>query len=108
MRTHGKPKNKAPPLSPKQLFIIAQYLEKNGTLQALRDSAVLQVGFFGAFRRSELVSIKTEHLQWHEKGVEILIPSSKTDQSREGQYCVLPLGNEMLCPIRAIKKWLKV
>jgi integrase len=106
-RTHGKPKDKAPPLLPEQLQRIIEQLAKENTLRALRDSAVLQLGYFGAFRRSELVSIQYEHIQWREKGIEILIPHSKTDQNNVGQFCAIPYGSTLLCPIRALKMWLE-
>ena len=37
-----------------------------------------KMGFLGAFRRSELVEIKMDHIQWKPEGIEILIPKSKT------------------------------
>lgn len=106
-RTHGQPKDKAPPLQPEQLLQITRYLESSVTPQTLRDNALLQIGFLGAFRRSELVSLQVEHIQWHQEGIEILLPSSKTDQTHRGQYCVIPYGNDKLCAIRALQRWLE-
>lgn len=107
-RVHGKPKKKAHPLSVEDLLRIVRYLRQSNSFSALRDNALLQVGFFGAFRRSELVKIEVEHLEWKEQGVEILIPNSKTDQIHQGQYCALPYGNGLLCPVSALKEWLRV
>lgn len=106
MRTHGKPKEKAPPLLPEHLIKIVTHLSQQPELRAARDNALLQLGFFGALRRSELVSMCVEHLQWQTQGIEILIPHSKTDQHHEGQFCAIPFGNEQLCPVRALKNWL--
>lgn len=106
MRTHGKPKDKAPPLLPEHLFKIVTFLAEEKTLRAYRDSALLQLAFFGAFRRSEIVAICVEHIDWKNQGIDILIPHSKTDQTNEGQYCAVPYGNEQLCPVRALKQWL--
>ena len=106
-RVHGKPKEKAPPLLPEHLIKIAGYLSNQSTLAACRDNALLQVGFLGAFRRSELVAIKAEDIHWQSAGIEILIPKSKTDQLSAGQYCVIPNGNEQLCAVRALKIWLE-
>lgn len=106
-RVHGKPKNKAKPLLPEQLIKIVDYLIDLDTLSSLRDSALLQMGFLGALRRSELVEIKMEHIHWETEGIEILIPKSKTDQENSGQYCVIPNGNDKLCAIHALKKWLE-
>lgn len=107
MRTHGKPKEKAPPLLPEQLSKIVLFLEQEQSLRGYRDSALLQLAFFGAFRGSEVIAIRYEHLQWQDQGLDILIPHSKTDQNHEGRYCAIPYGNELLCPLRALKQWLK-
>jgi integrase len=105
-RIHGKPKDKAPPLLPEQLICIAQHLATQSTLAAYRDNALLQVGFLGAFRRSELVAIRVEDIIWQPEGVEILIPKSKTDQLNTGQFCAIPNGNEQLCAVHTLKTWL--
>ena len=107
MRTHGKAKDKAPPLLPEHLLQIAALLTQEKTLRAYRDNALLQLAFFGAFRRSELVAIQCENIRWEEQGIDILIPHSKTDQAREGRYCAIPYGNSRLCPIQALKTWLQ-
>lgn len=106
-RIHGKPKNKAPPLLPEHLIKITEHLLTQSTLATYRDNALLQVGFLGAFRRSELVTIQVEDIDWQSAGIEILIPRSKTDQLNAGQYCVIPNGNEQLCAVRAVKTWLE-
>ena len=106
-RTHGKPKNKATPLLPEHLIKIENYLATQNTFAAIRDSALLQVGFLGAFRRSELIAICVAHINWLENGIEILIPKSKTDQLNTGQYCAIPNGNTQICAVRALKKWLE-
>lgn len=106
MRTHGKPKDKAPPLLPEDLYKIIICLNEEKTLRAFRDNALLQLAFFGAFRRSEIIAICYEHLSWKEQGIDILMPHSKTDQTNEGRYCAVPYGNGQLCPVRALKQWL--
>lgn len=106
-RIHGKPKEKALPLSPEQLIKISEYLNQQATLNTIRDNALIQIGFFGAFRRSELVLIRIEDIQWHTAGIEILIPKSKTDALHLGQHCVIPYGNKKLCAIHALKIWLE-
>ena len=105
LRIHGKPKDKAPPLSPQDLLRIVNKLKDDHSIQALRDNALLQIGYFGNFRRSELVSIHYENINWVEKGIEILIPHSKTDQLNEGHTIAIPFGNELLCPVSALTKW---
>lgn len=107
LRIHGKPKAKARPITPEELIKIHCYLIADGTLTSLRDDALLQIAFFGALRRSELVTIQIEHIHWDKAGIEILLPISKTDQTHEGQYCAIPYGHDTLCPVNALKIWLE-
>ena len=106
LRVHGKPKVKARALSPEELKIIHDHLTEENSLTAIRDDALLQIGFFGAFRRSELVALQVENLTWSKAGVEILLTTSKTDQMHEGQYCAIPYGDTSLCPLLSLKEWL--
>ena len=105
MHVHGKPKQKAPALTSEQLITMAQYMTQQNTLASLRNNALLQTGFFGAFRVSELTQIKVEDITFVPEGMEILIPRSKTDQNGEGQHCAIPYGDPLLCPASAIKVW---
>ncbi|MHB1221223.1 MAG: site-specific integrase [Gammaproteobacteria bacterium] len=105
-RVHGKPAQKAHALTPRELVTLHQYLELEATLTATRDDALIQIGFFGALRGSELVGIRVEDITWHTTGIEIMLPSSKTDPSHIGQRCVIKPGKEILCPIRALTDWL--
>lgn len=102
---HGSPKNKAPALQVEQLVAMANFLMNRGELIDLRNNALLQVGFFGAFRRSELVAIHFEYIHFVPEGMEILIPRSKTDQGGEGMVCAIPYGYGVLCPVTALKTW---
>ena len=103
---HGKPKEKAAAITLEQLEQMATYLSQEPEdLFDLRNNALLQVGFFGAFRRSELISIQWENITFVPEGMEILIPRSKTDQLGEGQTCAIPYGDDILCPVTALKTW---
>ncbi|MBA3660632.1 MAG: tyrosine-type recombinase/integrase [Gammaproteobacteria bacterium] len=106
LRFHGKPKQKARPLIPSELAQIIKYLSRFKTPVAVRDKALLLVGFFGALRRSELIAICFEAIKWEKSGIEILLPVSKTDQIHTGQYCAIPIGPENLCPVKALEEWL--
>lgn len=107
-RLHGKPKEKAPALTPDDLEAMIIALSRKSSLMALRDTALLQIGFFGGLRRSEIIAIHVEHISWKSEGIEILLPQSKTDQTHEGQYCAIPYGNDRLCPVKALKQWLEM
>ena len=82
-RTNGRPKKKAKALPIEDLELIVANLASLGTLKAARDNALLQVGFFGGFRRSELVGIKVDHITWEAQGITLPLPRSKTDQPGE-------------------------
>jgi integrase len=77
------------------------------TLRGLRDRALLLLGFAGAFRRSELVALDTDHLTAGKEGLSIRIASSKTDQEGEGQTVAIPrVPGSPYCPVHAVRDWL--
>jgi site-specific recombinase XerC len=74
----------------------------------VRDRALLLVGFAGAFRRSELVSIDFGDVRIVANGLEVVLRRSKTDQEGEGRLIGIPNGsNPVTCPVRAIQAWLE-
>ncbi len=105
LHIHGKPPEKAPPFSVESLMLLVHYLKSRSALSDWRNNALLQIGFFGAFRRSELVAMLWEHVTFVQQGVEILIPRSKTDQEGTGTVCAIPYGNPVLCPVTALYRW---
>ena len=81
--------------------------EKN--IRKSRDKAIILVGFSGGFRRSELVNIENEDVEFVEEGVKIFVKRSKTDQSGEGMIKAIPyFDNNQFCPVIALKNWLKI
>jgi integrase len=74
--------------------------------KAARDIALLLIAWCGAFRRSELVAIEVQHINWCSDGLEILLPRSKTDQAGEGRTVFIPKAHGALCPCKALKEWL--
>lgn len=104
-RLHGRPKKQAVALRLKELDQLIAYLKKNESLKNIRDRALLLVGFFGAFRRSELVTLQWEQVTFASDGMIIALPRSKTDQMGEGERCIIPFGNEPRCPVRALIDW---
>jgi site-specific recombinase XerD len=74
----------------------------------LRDKALILVGFAGGFRRSELVNIDYEDIEFVNEGVKILIRRSKTDQSGEGIIKAIPyFDNKEFCPVKALKEFIE-
>ncbi len=71
----------------------------------IRDKALILIGFAGGFRRSELVNIEKEDVEFVDEGVKILIKRSKTDQSGEGIIKAIPyFENKEFCPVIALRK----
>ena len=75
----------------------------------MRDRALLLVGFAGAFRRSELVSLDVADVMFASDGLVVQLRRSKTDQEGEGRKVGLPFGsNPLTCPVRSLRAWLGV
>lgn len=98
--------------SPKQAVLASDVTSmlaaQPDTLYGLRNQAVLLIGFLSAMRRSELAAIDVEHLEWNNEGLRIRIPSSKTDQTGEGQsITILYMPQAPFCPVLILDRWLK-
>ena len=75
----------------------------------LRDKTLILVGFGGGFRRTELVSIDFEDLEFVSEGIKIIVRKSKTDQFGEGMTKGLPyFDDQNYCPVINLKKWLEI
>jgi integrase len=78
----------------------------------VRDRALLLVGFAGAFRRSELVSLDVADVAdvvFNRDGLVVTLRRGKTDQEGVGRKVGLPFGsNPLTCPVRALRAWLDV
>jgi integrase len=77
-------------------------------MKAARDKALLLIGFAGAFRRSELVGIQTEDLEFNTQGCDVLLRRSKTDQEGEGRTVFIPYATGDRCPVKALQHWMQV
>jgi integrase len=74
---------------------------------ALRDRALLLIGFAGGFRRSELAALDIADVEDTTDGLQILIRRSKSDQDGEGRKLGIPYGSDpKTCPVRAYRKWI--
>ena len=80
--------------------------EKN-EITKLKNRALILIGFAGGFRRSELVAIDYEDLDFVSEGVKIFVKRSKTDQSGEGMTKGIPyFSSKNYCPVISLKNWL--
>jgi site-specific recombinase XerD len=92
----------------KEIINIIDKSEKDEGKKA-RDKALILIGFSGGFRRSELVNIDFEDLEFTKEGVKIFIKRSKTDQSGEGMIKAIPYFKEKsFCPVMFLKNWIVI
>lgn len=76
--------------------------------RAVRDAAVLAIGFAGALRRSEICGLRLADIDFMEPhGVLVHIRRSKTDQTGEGQTVAIPDG-DLIQPVKRMRAWLDV
>ncbi len=59
-------------------------------IKKFRDKSLILIGFSGGFRRTELISIDYEDLEFVPEGLKISIRRSKTDQFGEGMIKGIP------------------
>lgn len=62
------------------------------TTLGVRDKAILLLGFAGAFRRSELVSLTMNDIERTPEGIKVTIRKSKGDQEGKGQTIAILNG----------------
>ena len=104
-RTLGSRQKAKKPILINDLKLIIKAIDK----KKIRDKALILIGFAGGFRRSELVNIDYQDVEFVPEGVKILIKRSKTDQSGEGNIKAIPyFDNQEFCPVIALKNFINV
>ena len=109
-RTKGSDQKSKKPILINDLKLIINAIDQSNQLEKkkIRDKALILVGFSGGFRRSELVNINNDDVEFVNEGVKIFIKRSKTDQSGEGMTKAIPyFDNKLFCPVINLKKWIE-
>ena len=76
-------------------------------IRKTRDKALILIGFAGGFRRSELVALEIDDIEFVREGVKIFVKRSKTDQSGEGMTKAIPsFDNVFYCPVLHLQDWM--
>jgi site-specific recombinase XerD len=75
------------------------------TLAGIRDRAIVLTGFAAGLRRSELVELNIDDIQFRPRGMLIQIRHSKTDQEAAGATIPVPRGDK-LKPVAGLEHWL--
>ncbi len=103
-RTLGSRQKAKKPILINDLKLIINAIDK----EKIRDKALILIGFAGGFRRSELVNIDYDDIEFVNEGVKILIKRSKTDQSGEGIIKAIPyFDNQKFCPVISLKIYIE-
>jgi site-specific recombinase XerD len=105
-RTKKVDVEKAEALSAERLAVVVDGL--GTSLRDSRDRAMLLVGWAGALRRSEIVSIDHDDVGFGEQGVTIRLRQTKSSQDTVVSVDIPKAKNEAVCPVLALKAWLEL
>lgn len=77
------------------------------TTKGLRDRALLTLGWWGAFRRSEVAALNAGDVAEAPEGFIVTVRRSKSDQEGKGRRIPLAYvhGAADACPVRAVRAW---
>ncbi len=87
-------------------MLAAALQTKPTRLKEIRDRALLLFGFGSAMRRSEIVALTLNDIEFTDACVRITIRRSKGDQEGKGAVVAIPKG-ETVCPVEALKAWIE-
>jgi integrase len=105
-RSYGRPQEGARPLLVQELLIVLDAMDES--LRAIRDRALLLLGFAGAFRRSELIALDWTDIARAREGLVIRLRQSKTDHERIGRRLGIPKARSRHCPVKALDALLAI
>lgn len=106
-KKHRQPPKRAYALSIDEVANILSCLTVEPTaIQAVRDAALVAIGYFACLRASELVGLHVDDLNFSKDGVVLSIRASKTDQDGQGLLRGVPRTNGSLCPVSLLQRWL--
>lgn len=106
-RVHGTAQKQAKPITVAMLRRLVKPVPAYSVLRNLRDRALLLVGFAGGFRRSELAGLTANSVTFTRRGAVLRLGASKTDPNGVGRCIAVPFGAPPLCPVLALKDWIK-
>ena len=64
------------------------------------------LSYTGFFRSEEVVSIRRNHITFHEGYMTIKVEKSKSDQLRQGDEVVIAQSGGSICPVFILRKYL--
>lgn len=105
-RLHGCKQRQVAPLLVEDLWDILDRTEDS--VRDKRDRMLLLVGFVGGLRRSELVGLDIEDIEFVREGIILNTTRSKTDQTAKGRRIGIPHARGRWCPVAETRRWLEV
>ncbi|MFD7003944.1 site-specific integrase [Streptomyces mirabilis] len=111
-RARRKTTRKAPPIRSAALSAMVATctaVDPPEQPKALRDAALLTVGWGMLSRRSELANLLIEQLTVEDDGVTVHVAFSKTDQAAAGEDTFIPADPDdpAVCPVVCARAWLE-
>ncbi len=108
-RVKGTYQKAKKPILINDLKLIINAINQDKSLKnKIKNKALILIGFGGGFRRSELVSITYDDVEFVKEGVKIFVKRSKTDQSGEGMTKAIPYFTRTeYCPVLSLKNWME-
>ena len=112
------PKQKKYAFSIEDVVAMCEAMDHEGGVGAIRDRALMLLGFAGAFRRSEMTSRdpygdgETVYLDFADVsftryGARVIVRKSKTDQEAKGQEVFITYGaRKGTCAVLALQNWM--
>lgn len=90
--------------------VIAEIRLNGNSARNIRDAAILTLWWAGAFRRSEIASLRVKDVKLVEQGLSITLRKSKTDQEGKGKTKGIhyAANHPEICAVRHVKAWLKL
>ncbi len=105
-RRLGTDLEQAAPLTGERMIQVLLAIDKT-TRAGRRDIALLLLGWFGAFRRSELAGIRRRHLSIDDHGLAIELPRTKASQENSVWVPVARAEGSRWCPVSALELWIE-
>ena len=103
-RNNGTTQRQVAPLLKQDLLAILPLLVG---IKGIRDRALILLGFAAALRRSELVALDVQDIEFVSEGIIVHQRRSKTDQEGAGRKIAVPNGRTSACPVKALRQWLE-
>src|SRR5215471_376269 len=108
-RLRGEKPRRRRPLTITELRSMSEALLGLGTKIAIRDRAVILLGFASALRSASIAALNLDDVEFCDEGMVLTIQREKNDQEARGRLVGIPHGkHETTCAVRAVRDWLEV